>query len=177
MRKVSPALASATVLSRSGEPVVFEKLYQGNTTLVVFVRHFGCKFCRERIAQLGATTSALDALGVKTCVVGNGTPLMAESFAEDLNLTIPLYTDPSRKTYALAGMNRKFGLGVASIGHALRSWRSGHRQGAVAGDVWQQGGLLAITPDGTVLESHEDEGAGDYIDLDGIVARLAQAHA
>ncbi len=172
MNTVSHELAATTVLNRSGDPVRFGDLYCDATTLIVFVRHFGCIFCRERIAELTEAVPLLAEAGVQTVVIGNGTALMANAFAEELALDVPLYTDPSRKTYELAGMQRNFGLGLKTVGHALRSWRSGHRQGPVAGDVWQQGGVLVVNPDSRILEAYYDRGAGDYIDLANVVERL-----
>ena len=172
MEKVSEALKAATVLDNSGQTVSFGSLHRGQTTLIVFVRHFGCIFCRERISELTAAIDELKTLGIKSVIVGNGTPYMAEAFVQSLDLEVPLFTDPSRKTYALAGMQRNFGLGLKTVSQALRSWRSGYRQGAVAGDVWQQGGILLIDEHDHVLEAHHDEGAGDYIDLKALIARM-----
>ncbi len=172
MTKISEDLAAATVLNRTGEVVPFRTLYENGRTLIVFVRHFGCIFCRERIGTLSARLDALRNLNMNAVVIGNGTAAMADAFAEETNLDVPLYTDPGRRTYALAGMKRNLGLSLTSIGDSLRSWRSGHRQGAVAGDVWQQGGILVVDSDGNIIESHHDDGFGDYIDLDALMDGL-----
>ena len=177
MDRISDDLASATVLSADGTVVPFCSLYTARRTVVVFVRHFGCIFCRERIAGLTDAIGNLRQIGVDAVVIGNGTPLMAADFAETLDLELPLFTDPSRRTYALAGMKRNFGLNLNSVGHALRSMRGGHRQGAVAGDPWQQGGLIVVDPDGTVIEHHQDRDAGTYIDLNALTERLTQRAA
>ena len=47
MEKIVDDLAAATVLNRVGQPVSFRSLYEDGRTLIVFVRHFGCIFCRE----------------------------------------------------------------------------------------------------------------------------------
>jgi peroxiredoxin len=173
MKTISADLAQATVLSRDGEIVPFRALYQSRETLIVFVRHYGCIFCRERVGSLSAQVDKLEALGIDTVIIGNGTALMADAFAEATHLEIPLYTDPSRETYALAGMLRRFGMGLQSVGETLRSWRSGSRPGAVAGDIWQQGGLMLVQADGTVSAYEQDRSAGDFIDLNALIARLS----
>ena len=175
MDVIETALAEATVLTIDGEAVTFKSLYQDRRTMVVFVRHFGCIFCRERLAELAACLPRLEAEGMRAVVIGNGTPLMAQAFSETLNVQLALYTDPSRTVFKLAQMKRNFGLGFSTISRGIRSWKAGHRQGAVAGDPWQQGGCLVIDPDGRVLAAERDRDAGNLIDFDAVVARSLQA--
>ena len=66
-------------------------------------------------------------------------------------------------------MKRNFGLGPRSILNAARSWKDGYRQGAVAGDVWQQGGAMVVQTDAQVVWHQPDTEAGDVIDFEAIV--------
>ena len=174
---IDPALETTTVLDLDGNAVPFSTLYAEGPTMIVFVRHFGCIFCRERIRDLTACMEQLKENGYDAVVIGNGTPLMAQAFSEELKVTVPMYTDPERTTYELAGMKRALGLTPGSLRDVLRSLRSGARQGAVAGDLWQQGGVMTVAPDGAILDRQIDRGAGDYIDVlalaDRIVGRAA----
>ena len=175
MTRIDSELAAATILDLEGNTVRFGDLYSESTTLVVFVRHFGCIFCRERYTDLAACADLLAARGMAAVVIGNGTVPMAEAFAEKVGEGIPLYTDPSRSVFKLAGMKRMFGLNLATISHGLRSWRSGHRQTAVAGDVWQQGGCLLIDTDGDILAAEHDSSAGEHIDFKSLIIDAIQA--
>ena len=172
MEYVDSDLATATILDTAGQAVPFSHLYAERPTLVVFVRHFGCIFCRERFADLAAAMPMMDDRGIGAVAIGNGTPLMAEAFAQTLKVDIPIYTDPSREIFTKADMKRNFGLGFATIKQGLRSWKAGHRQGAVAGDPWQQGGCLLIDREGQILAAERDQRAGDLIDFQATI-RLA----
>jgi len=174
---IDPVLEATSVFDLEGNAVPFSTLYAKGPTMVVFVRHFGCIFCRERIQDLSGCIKQLNENGYDAVVIGNGTPLMAQAFAEELKVTVPMYTDPERTTYELAGMKRALGLTPGSLRDVLRSLRAGARQGAVAGDLWQQGGVMTVASDGAILDRQIDRGAGDYINLlalaDRIVGRAA----
>ena len=172
MRRVTDALANTKIYESDGREVFFSDLYKQSRVLVVFVRHFGCIFCRQRLGDLKAAVTDLAQAGTQVAVIGNGTHLMAQAFAEELDLDVPLFTDPKRETYRLAGMKRNFGLGPRAIMNAARSWKDGHRQGAVAGDVWQQGGAMVVNNDARIVWHQTDSGAGDVIDFSAIVDSL-----
>jgi hypothetical protein len=99
-------------------------------------------------------------------VIGSGWPAMAKAFADRNQLPpdLTLLTDPSRESYRLAGMKRTL-LGTFSpraVLNHLRARRKGFAQGRTAGDLWQQGGALAVAPDGTVLFRHVERAPGDF---------------
>ena len=169
MECIDNDLAQAKIYSSDGQEKRFSDLYDSSRVLIVFVRHFGCIFCRQRLGHLKALLSQFAEVNTQVAVIGNGTELMAQAFADDLNLDVPLYTDPKRETYRLAGMKRNFGLGPRSILNAARSWKDGYRQGAIAGDVWQQGGAMVVQTDAQVVWHQPDTEAGDVIDFEAIV--------
>ena len=100
---------------------------------------------------------------------------MAKGFVEELQLPFPVYSDHEGQAYQFAGMQRSFGLNVASVKDAWRSYRAGNRQRKVAGDVWQQGGVLAVNTRGQIIELQADKSAGDYIDIPALVSRIADS--
>ena len=114
-------------------------------------------------------------MGGEIHAIGNGTVLMAQDFIEQFGIRFPVYTDPSRASYRAAGMHRRFGLGLASIGRAKRAMDAGHRQGKVLGDAWQQGGVLVVLPGGREIYRHVDEGAGDHQPVTEVVDALRGA--
>ena len=105
--------------------------------------------------------------------IGNGTPVMAADFVEQFHVGFPVYTDPSRVTYGLAGLHRRFGLGLETFSRLKRARAVGVSQGATAGDPWQQGGVMVVRPDGEVLYARADEAAGDHAPIEAILAALA----
>ena len=107
-------------------------------------------------------------------IVGNGAPEFARAFREELGLDTPLYTDPTLRTYALAGLKR----GVLAtfsprgMAHAARAWRKGFRQTARRGDGLQQGGLLVVDRGGRILYAHRDNEAGDLAPNEEVLAAV-----
>ena len=99
---------------------------------------------------------------ISVAAIGNGTPAMAQDFAEQFSLTFPLYTDPEKHTYAFLGWKRQFGLGWNSFKNSWSAFQSGHRQGSVQGDPWQQGGEALITSSGKIWWSHAANEAGTH---------------
>ena len=103
--------------------------------------------------------------GVELVAVGNGSPEEAAEFLEDQGLDgLRVLVDPSRRAYEAAGA--KLGTLPELVGRrvwerARRARASGLRQGPIAGHAAQLGGVLIVTPDGSVPYAHLAENAGD----------------
>ena len=70
--------------------------------------------------------AGFEGLGASLMAVGCGSVQMAQSFQRELDVQIPLYTDPSRRSYALLGFKRKvliFGPKIFNRGR--RAWSAG----------------------------------------------------
>lgn len=117
---------------------------------------------------------AIRKAGAELVIVGNGAPEFARAFRDELGLDTPLYTDPSLRTYALAGFKRGVLATFSPKGaaHAARAWRKGFRQTARRGDALQQGGLLVVDRTGRVLYAHRDREAGDLASNEEVLAAL-----
>ncbi len=111
--------------------------------------------------------------GATLVAVGNGSALMARDFQERFEVKIPLYTDPSRRSYELAGLKRSaLFFGLQTMKRGRRAKAAGFRQGRVAGDPWQQGGDVIISPEGEMLYARASEGPGDHAPIDELLAAL-----
>lgn len=129
-------------------------------------------FCRERVARLGQALPDMEQRGGRLHAVGNGSALMARDFVEQFSVTFPVWTDPGKETYKLAGFQRAFGLGLKSLGRGRRASSGGHRQGKTQGDPWQQGGTLVLGGDGRLVFAHAADGAGDHAPVGDLLAAL-----
>ncbi|HEX8790442.1 MAG TPA: peroxiredoxin-like family protein [Polyangiaceae bacterium] len=117
---------------------------------------------------------AIREAGAELVVVGNGSPEFARAFRDELGLDGPLYTDPTLRTYALAGFKRGVLATFSPKGvvHAARAMRKGFRQTARRGDALQQGGLLVVDRSGRILYAHRDSEAGDLAPNEEVLAAL-----
>ena len=96
---------------------------------------------------------------------------MAKAFAAAVGLEAGLYTDPSRDTYARAGLLRgvQATLSPRSVFSAFRAIGGGHMQGLVRGDPWQLGGVFVFGPVEEVFFAHVSQAAGDHPTSDVIL--------
>lgn len=142
--------------------------------VVVFVRHFGCIFCRERAAEVRGHAAAIAAARARIVFVGTGTAPMAAAFAREHADGLPVLGDPTKRVFELAGMRRGLGtvLRFGMVRNLLRALRRGHRQTKVQGDPWQQGGVLVLDGNGAVVHRQVDRAAGDAIDWARVVAAI-----
>jgi hypothetical protein len=124
------------------------------------------------VARITARKAEFEAAGVGVASIGNGTALMARDFVAQFQVTIPVFTDPSRLVYQAAGLKRKFGLNLTMLGRAKDAWKDGFRQGRTQGDALQQGGVIVLDAVGRVVFHHVDEDAGDHAPMDDLLAAV-----
>src|SRR4051794_29025441 len=77
-----------------------------NGVVLVFLRHFGCIFCREHALQLKRDYVRIRELGYDIVAIGHGTPARATKFAVDLELPFSVFADRELSTYATFGLGR-----------------------------------------------------------------------
>lgn len=124
---------------------------------------------------MSARASDLRERGAALVFVGNGPPRYARAFAEEQHLgDVPLLTDPELRAYhalQLAhGVLKTVGLGAAV--RTVKALRAGFRQSKTAGDPWQQGGAIVVTPDGQVPYFFASDSPGDHPAADELIAAL-----
>lgn len=132
-------------------------------------------FCREQAARFNSRLTEIEGLGAKVIAIGNGNALMARDFVEKFDVRFEVYTDPSRRSYELAGLVRGLGISGKSVRAAWRALKGGHVQGRTQGDPWQQGGVIVIGRDGQAVFTHADATAGDHVEIDEVVTALTRA--
>ena len=97
MQSVSSELKTSMLNTMDGRQIPFEALYQDCTTAVVFVRHFGCIFCRERIDELSQHLPRIQASGGHAVIIGVGSAAMAAGFADAFKTPIPPIATPTKR--------------------------------------------------------------------------------
>ncbi|HEY6470190.1 MAG TPA: peroxiredoxin-like family protein [Candidatus Dormibacteraeota bacterium] len=171
------ALAAATIQGADGEPVRLADAWHDHPAVVVWLRHFGCVFCREHVAEVRAARSDIEKLHGGIVFVGNGTPRAAAWFQKKFAPDSTVLTDPELVTYKAIGAHSGLmsTLGPQAWGAGLRALRSGARQTATKGHPFQQGGVLVIAPGSKVLFRHVSSTAGDHAPMDRVLAALRSA--
>jgi peroxiredoxin len=116
--------------------------------LVVFLRHSGCSFCREALADLSASRENMEKNGSKLVLVHMGSAASFATFATSYGLgDVPAVSDPERRLYRGLGLRRgklRQLLGLSVWWRGLKSFLAGHRPGALEGDGTQMPGVFLI---------------------------------
>lgn len=105
------AAPDATLLTVENRTVALASFWSGsrNGIALIFLRHFGCPFCKEHARELHRHRDAFGEAGVGIVMIGPGTPAEAAAFIDALGLADPVLTDRDRSAY------RAFGLGRAPV--------------------------------------------------------------
>ena len=118
------------------------------TVLLVFLRHFGCTFCREATEEISKKRGSIEAGGAHLAFVHLGTEEKALSFFTPYGLQdAPRFADPDGKLYEVFGLARaelRQYLNQESILRMLVAWLNGHFVGLPAGDVQRMPGAFLL---------------------------------
>jgi hypothetical protein len=134
-------------------------------SLLVFLRHFGCIFCRETIAELRAAAGAPGY--PRVIFFFQGTPTEGRAFLRRYWPEARAVADAELFFYEAFGVDRGsllqlFGPGVLAAG--LRARRKGFENGERSGDIFRMPGAFLVK-DGCVLWQHRYRHAGDHPDF------------
>lgn len=146
--------------------------------LVVFLRHAGCTFCREAIADLAAQRAAIEATGTTPVLVHLGTEEEAELWLRGSGLEdLPRIADPTRRLYASFGLARGGFLqlfGPRVWWRGLRAGLAGHGVGRLQGDGFQMPGTFLVR-DGKIRKAFRHRSAADRPDYVALAAAMTKA--
>jgi hypothetical protein len=173
------ALAEASVLDVKGTPSLLGEHWRRHPAVVVWLRHYGCMFCREQAAAMRAVSGDIEGLGAELVFVGNGSPAQARDFQQQFAPDSVVLSDPDLRTYGLIGARRGvlMTVGPRVWRAGLRALSGGARQTRVKGHPFQQGGVLVLVPGDRVVYSYISKVAGDHPPVADVVAALRQAVA
>lgn len=145
--------------------------------LVVFLRHFGCTFCREALADVAAVRDRLEAAGARIALVHMAADSQARAFFERHGLSdVARVSDPERRLY------RAFELGRGRLSQLFGAqvwWRGlragvldGHGVGALVGDGFQMPGAFLVH-EGRIVRRFVHDSAADRPDYCALVSAEA----
>ncbi len=161
-------LKDCEVFDEKGSAVPIFQLWQKQTCIFIFLRHFACIGCRGPALQIWGQREQYEKGGARLVFIGNGSPDFVRKFKEDLKIhDAPVFTDPSLASFRAAGFKRGFlvAMGVTSIANGLDlMYRTGVGTSVSkeAGDLWQLGGVVVVKPSGEIPYHYISEALGDY---------------
>jgi hypothetical protein len=146
------------VLLSTGEIVPLKTFYETQRLALVFLRHLGCVFCKEHVAQLRPLKDD------NIVFVTLGTPEQTEVFRKRMKSPHKFICDPEKKLHAYFNLRRG---GLAEfinphvIARAIGAMLHGYLQGMPYGDAAQLPGVFIIETDGTVTWEQRSKDISD----------------
>lgn len=146
-------------------------LSRTSPVLVLFLRHTGCTFCREALAELASRREALTEAGIVPAIVHlQAADEPVRELLERYGLAdVSRFGDPQQALYAA------FGLARGGLGNILGPkvwWRGfettvlrGHLPGKPSGDIRQLPGAFLVH-DGQILGEFRAETSADEVPWD-----------
>jgi peroxiredoxin len=170
-----PDIWEKVVSQHSGKSLT--ELTRETPVLLIFLRHFGCSFCREAMADVAKRREQVESEGVRI-VFAHMAPkkAVAEKFFRKYKLyPIDHIADPEKELYRAFGLGR----GTPAQLFGLMNWIRGFEAGVVEGhgfahhnedigDGFQMPGVFVLHQ-GEIKHSYIHEHAWDRPDYEAIV--------
>lgn len=163
-----------TVTLHDGRSVELSELYRERPLALVFLRHFGCIFCREQITQLRAFPNE------NIVLVSMAKVDESRGFRDRMESPQMMISDPLKTIYEQFGLKRgSFAqmFNSTTFKRGFEAMSVGNRVGAPVGDPWMLAGTFIIDTKGTVVFSHFSRDASDNLSGEMIVQKLQEVSA
>lgn len=137
--------------------------------LLVFLRHFGCIFCRELVRDIRKISEATPSFP-RTVFFHQGNPIEGAEFFEKYWPTASSISDEERYFYSVFEIENATPfqlLSPAVIACGIRATLKGNMVGKTVGDVWVMPGMFLIK-DRDIIWQHDFSHQGDHPDLEDI---------
>lgn len=172
------AIADRVLLDDSGAEVRVGDLWTERPVALVFLRHFGCTFCREHAADLNDALDELTGSGGSVAAVGLGNPGHANEFREQHGIRFPLLVCDDTSAHEAMGLGRGNWfkvIGPQNIGGAIRARRKGHTAKLTGADMSQLGGTFVVDTSGRIVFAHRARMSSENAKISEICAALSAA--
>jgi len=155
------------VKTNQGESL-FE-LSEKKNVLLVFVRHFGCTFCRETVSEIAKLDESIKGKNLSPVFIHmSDLDYADEFFSRYYDHTVSHVSDPSRHLYKSLNLKRGTLFQLFGPKTWLRGFWAGilkcHGLGAVEGDALQLGGYFILSR-GQIVFEHKNQNAADFFSL------------
>ena len=158
IQKIDPL---SRMLSQKGASL--DEISRRNPVLLVFLRHSGCPFCKQAIADLAAAREQIEENGTRIAFVHMGrtepTDLLLKNNMEDVHT----FRDPSCSLYDAFGLQvGSFWqlLGPSVLSKGIGAWMKGHSSGPIDGNAFRMPGVFLLH-DGHLLRAYKHTSSAD----------------
>lgn len=135
-------------------------------TLLVFLRHFGCMFCRETVTDLRAASES-NAAFPPVLFFTQSSATEGRAFLRRYWPQARAVADPELSFYDLFDVRRASfveALGPKVIAARSRAVRKGLENGPRSGDIWRMPGVFAVANE-EIVWAHRASHAADHPDF------------
>lgn len=158
---------------KTQEGISLASLSHESPVILVLLRHLGCTFCRETLADIAARRHEIESAGARMVFVHMGVDEKAAYLFERYHLEdVPRISDPDALLYRALGLTRASFLQVYGPGmwkYVIQSvLLDGHGMGQIVGDRFQMPGAFLIHR-GTVVGGFRHQRISDHPDYLSIV--------
>lgn len=166
-RELEKALAGA--VTNAGESVL--EMSRRGRVMLVFLRHTGCPFCREAMADVRRLRAGIERSARLVFVHQAPEDEANRGFFEAAGVgDVPRVSDPERGLYRCVGL-RRGGLwaifGPYIWFRSVQAMLTGRKLGRMIGDVFQMPGVIVIE-DGRIVASYRHRSQADRPDYVGV---------
>lgn len=155
-----------TLIGSTGRTLA--ELSTGQRVLVVFLRHSGCTFCREALADLAKARTTIEQSGTRIALISMSADDDMRPLVEKYGIgDLPRFSDPQRQLYQEFDLlpgdpSQLMGPKVWWRGF-LAAISAGHGFGGIKESVFQMPGSFLVE-DGRILRAYRHQTAADRPD-------------
>ena len=164
-------MVQGRVRLEDGSEIELQNLNGGEPFALVFLRHYGCIFCRYQVAQLRPATD------LSVFFVGMGTVDEAASFKQRMRSPHRFIADPDRSLYERFGVQRGKPSQVftlRALGTGIRATLSGQFQGRPTADPMQLGAAFILDGSGNVCWSRYSDDVAEIVGASTLREQLSR---
>ncbi len=159
---------------RSNRDATLAELSSTAPTLLVFLRHSGCTFCRETLAEIQKQRTSIEQTGTKLAIVHMGQPMDGTLMLRKYKLEdVHRYSDPNCVLYRAFGLERGTAgqlFGPSVLKRGFEAAVCGHGIGLLRGDGFRMPGIFVLAH-GEIVEAHRSDTAADVVDYVKLATR------
>lgn len=173
-RVSSPEVQRFALRTKTQMGVSLDELSRLSPVMLVFLRHVGCTFCREALADLAAHRRQIERGGTRVVLVHMGTDQQVAPMLKHYGMSdIDRVSDQKQSVYRAFGLGRGRFLELFGPKVWWRGFQAGvlarHGVGTLVGDGFQMPGVFVVYH-GEVIRSYRHQSAADRPDYLALAA-------